>query len=73
MSFIKKNFICKKKFGTVAKVKVKLVPKIKKHNQLHFGTLVSRSYCYCGNNSYNTDFFQKIVFKERNKMADTKS
>ena len=31
MSFIKKNFICKEKFGTVAKVKVKLVTKTKKH------------------------------------------
>ena len=33
MSFIKKNFICKEKFGTVEKVKVKLVTKIKKPSQ----------------------------------------
>ena len=37
MSFIKKNFICKEKYG--ADTKVKLVTKIKKHNQLYFGTL----------------------------------
>ena len=36
--FIKKSFICKEKAGTVNKVK--LVTKIKRHNQLHFGTLV---------------------------------
>ena len=30
MSFVKKSFICKEKAGTVTKVK--LVPKIKKHN-----------------------------------------
>ena len=33
--FVKKNFICKEKFGTV--FKVKLVAKIKKFNQLYFG------------------------------------
>ena len=38
MSFMKKNFICKEKYG--ADTKVKLVTKIKKHNQLYFGTLV---------------------------------
>ena len=38
MSFITKSFICKEKAGTVNKVK--LVTKIKRHNQLHFGTLV---------------------------------
>ena len=38
MSFIKKNFICKEKSRTATKVK--LVTKIKKHNQLYFGTLV---------------------------------
>ena len=31
-------FICKEKAGTIAKVK--LITKIKKHNQLYFGTLV---------------------------------
>ena len=41
MSFIKKNFVCKEKSGTVAKVK--LVTKIKKHNQLYFGSLVLAS------------------------------
>ena len=41
MSFIKKNFICKEKSGTGRKVK--LVAKIKKHNQLCFGTLVFAS------------------------------
>ena len=51
MSFIKKNFICKDKFGTVAKVKVKLVTKIKKHDQLYLGTLLLVSYYYCGDNA----------------------
>ena len=46
---IKKNFICKEKSGTVTKVKV--VTKIKKLNQLYFGTLVLASYCYCGDNA----------------------
>ena len=36
MSFIKTNFICTEKPVT----KVKLVTKIKKHNQLHFGISV---------------------------------
>ena len=34
ISFIKKNFICKEKPGTATKVK--LVRKVKKHNQLFF-------------------------------------
>ena len=34
ISFIKKNFICKEKYGTVAKVKV--VTKIKKLRKLSF-------------------------------------
>ena len=38
MPFIKKNFICKEKPGTVTKVK--LITKIKKHNQLYFGALI---------------------------------
>ena len=42
----KENFICKEKSGSVTKVK--LVTKIKKHNQLYFGTLALASYCYCG-------------------------
>ena len=29
---------------------IKLVTKIKKRNQLYFGTLVLASYCYCGDN-----------------------
>ena len=45
--FIKKTFICKKISGTVTK----LVMKIKKLNQLYFGTLVLASYCYCGDNT----------------------
>ena len=49
MSFIKKNFIFKEKSRTVTKVK--LVMKIKKHNQLYFGTLVLALYCYCGDNA----------------------
>ena len=49
ISFIKKNFICKEKSETV--IKVKLVTKIKKHNQLYFGTLVLASYCYYGDNA----------------------
>ena len=48
MSFIKTNFICYDKSGDVPKEK--LVTKIKKHNQLYFGTLVLASYCYCGDN-----------------------
>ena len=36
MSFIKKNFIFKDKFGTVAEVKVRLVTKIKKHKACNF-------------------------------------
>ena len=46
--FTKKNFICKEKSGTVTKVT--LVTKIKKLNQLYFGTLVLASCCYCGDN-----------------------
>ena len=38
MPFIKKNFICQEKPGTVTKVK--LITKIKKHNQLYFGALI---------------------------------
>ena len=49
MLFIKKNFISKEKSGTVAKVK--LVMKIKKHNQLYFRTLLLASYCECGDNA----------------------
>ena len=41
--FIKKTFTCKEKSATVTKVK--LVAKIKKLNQLYFGTLVLASYC----------------------------
>ena len=40
--FIKKNFICKEKSGTVTKVK--LVTKMNKFNQLYFGTLVLASH-----------------------------
>ena len=49
--FIKKNviylenFTCKEKSGSVTTVK--LVTKIKKHDQLYFGTLVLALYCYC--------------------------
>ena len=49
MLFIKKNFISKEKSGTVAKVK--LVTKIKKHNQLYFRTLLLGSHCECGDNA----------------------
>ena len=49
MSFIKKNFIWKEKSETVTKVK--LVTKLKKHNQLYFGTLLLASYCYYGDNA----------------------
>ena len=42
----KENVIGKEKSGSVATVK--LVTKIKKHNQLYFGTLVLATYCYCG-------------------------
>ena len=47
--FIKKSFICKENSGTVTKAKS--VTKIKKLNQLYFGTSVLASYCYCGDNS----------------------
>ena len=47
MSLIKKNFVYKES-GTVTKVK--LVTKIKKHNQLYFGTLLLASYFFCGGN-----------------------
>ena len=36
--FTEKNFVCKEKSGTITEVK--LVTKIKKLNQLYFGTLV---------------------------------
>ena len=49
MPFIEKKIIFKEKSGTVANVK--LVTKIKKHNQLYFGTLVLPPYCYCGDNT----------------------
>ena len=54
MPFIKVNFtlfIYKEKSTAVANLKViqkKLNQKIKKHNQLYFGTLVLALYCYCG-------------------------
>ena len=62
--FVKKTFICKEKPVTVAK----LITKIKKHNQLYFGTLVL-TYCYCGDNTYYTVFFQNTGFKESSKLA----
>ena len=31
--------------------KVKLVTKIKKYNEIQFGTLVAASYFYCGDNA----------------------
>ena len=49
MSFIKKKFICEEKSGTVTKVRI--VTKIKKLNQLHFGTFVLAIYFYCGDNA----------------------
>ena len=67
MSLIKKNFIYKEKSGTVTKVK--LVTKIKKHNQLYLGTLLLVSYFYCGDNGWNTDFFQNTGFKESSNMV----
>ena len=38
----KENFVCKEKSGSATKVK--LVTKIKKHDQLYFGTLVLAIY-----------------------------
>ena len=67
MPFIKKSFTCKEKTGTI--IKVNLVKKIKKHNQLRFGTLVLASFGYCGDNASNMDFFQNPVFKESSNMA----
>ena len=66
MSLIKKNFFYKEKSGTVTKVK--LVTKIKKHNQLYFGTLLLASYFFCGGNGWNTDFFQNTGFKAREQQ-----
>ena len=43
----KKKLICKEKYGIVTKVKLS---KIKKHNQLYFGTVLA-SYCYNGDNA----------------------
>ena len=40
---------------------------IKKHNHLSFGTLLLASHCYCGDNTYNTNF-QNTGFKESNNM-----
>ena len=57
MTFINKNFvqfIYKEKSGAVTKLKLvwkKRKQKLKKHNQLYFGTLVLASYCYCGDNA----------------------
>ena len=48
MPFIKNNF------GALTRSKLVLKKrnqKIKKHNQLDFGTLVLASYCYCGDNT----------------------
>ena len=59
MPFIKKNLICKEKPDP--DTKVKLITKIKKHNQLYFGALILLLS--------NTDFFQNIGFKERSNMA----
>ena len=42
--YLQRKFICKEKSGSVTIVK--LVTKIKKHNQLYFGTFVLPSYCY---------------------------
>ena len=43
--------------------------KIKKLTQLYFKTLVLASYCYCGDNAQNTDFFQSTSFNESSNMA----
>ena len=61
MSFIKKSFICKENAGTVTKVK--LVAKVKKHNQLYFGTLILASYCYCEDNVKLRTFFKTLASK----------
>ena len=64
MSSIKINFIQffdKEKSGAVTK--------LKKHNQLYFGTLVLASYCYYGDNGWNTDFLQNSGFKESKDMT----
>ena len=66
MLFTKENVHCKEKCGTSTKIKLR---KVKKHNQLYFGTLVLASYSYCGDNAYNMDFFQNTGFKESNNMA----
>ena len=69
-SSIRKSFICKEESGTV--IKRKLVTKIKKPNELYFGTLLLASYCYCGDKAHNTDFFQNTGFKESSNMAPKK-
>ena len=47
MLFINKVLFVKKNLVT----QVELVTKIKKHNQLYFGTLVLASCSYCGDNA----------------------
>ena len=60
--FIKKNvifqenFICKEKSGSVTTLK--LVTKIKKPDQLYFGTLVLALYCYCGDKAWKAISFR---------------
>ena len=49
MLFTNNNFIYKEKSGT--STKVKLVTRIKKHNQPYFGTLVLASYFYSRGNA----------------------
>ena len=75
MSLIKKkNFICEEKPETV--IKVKLVTKIKKHNQLYFGTLVLGSCCHCGDSAYKIrTSFKTLASKKAatwrlNKISD---
>ena len=68
ISFIKKNFIGKEKYGAVT-VNISYENLEIKKTKFYFGTLVLASYCYCGGNAQNTDFFQNPGFKERSNMA----
>ena len=68
MSFIKRNFVCKEKSGAVKKAK--LVTKIKKHNQLYFGTVVLASCVIVEiTHKARTSFKARTGFKESSKMA----
>ena len=63
ISFLKKNFISKEKYGAVI-VNISYENSEIKKTKFYFGTLVLASYCYCGGNAQNTDFFQTLASKK---------